>query len=219
MTDTRIRIKSSRSGYRRGGLSFSKDWQEVDTASLSRVQQRAVLDDPVLAIEGHNDDDTWSPLPAEIREGLAALLEGDALEESTPTGVGEGEPLAALDPELLASADLGRDLLATIDLHREMLETRGLWPVAVPQALFLDFAGRLGTAEDEVERLTAELAAAQTIPASDGPDGGGADTAAPAEAPPAEEPKPEATAGGDAAKPASKPKPAAGKKPAPSKAG
>ncbi len=75
MTDGIIRIKSSRQGYRRGGLDHGRDWAEIDTADLTAAQKRAVLGDPVLTIESREEDGSWSPLSAEIREGLAVLLD------------------------------------------------------------------------------------------------------------------------------------------------
>lgn len=213
---SRLRVKGPRDGYRRAGRVFGKDWTEISPGDLGDEQVSLLLEDERLVLQVAAGEEDWSPFPIEERRQAVEAYRG----RHVVVGDGSGESLATLDPELLKAAELGRDLLATIDLHREMLEGRGFWPVAVPQALFLDFAGRLGTAEGEVERLTVELKAAQPItPASDGPDGGGGDAAAPAATPPREDPKPAATAGGDADKPASKPKPAAGKKSAASKAG
>lgn len=213
---SRLRVKGPRPGYRRAGRVFGPDWTEVSGEDVSDGAALQLLEDAALVIQAGGGNGEWSTVSAEDR---ARAIE---MHRREPVTLGGADAAAEpkVDPALLTDAQLGRDLRDTIDLHREMLEGRTLWPVTVPQALFLSFAGLLSTAEGNVERLTAELAAAQTItPASDGQDGGGGAPAAPAAAPPAEEPKPAATAGGGAApKPAPKPKPAAGKKPAASKA-
>lgn len=211
-----LRVKGPRPGYRRAGQVFGPDWTEVP-AEVVRTAGLALLGDAALVIQAADDKGGWVTVSADDR---ARAIETYRRE---PVGGGPAEPAAPpaeIAPAILVDAQLGQDLRDTIDLHREMLEGRGLWPVTVPQALFLSFAGLLGTAEGDVERLTAELAAAQTItPASDGQDGGGGAPAAPAAASPPAAPKPAATAGGGPApKPASKPKPAEGKKPAASKA-
>lgn len=145
----RFRVKGPRPGYRRAARVFGPDWTDVAVEDLSDAQTVQLLEDRALVIEQpdrEGEKGVWTPIPAEDREAVAARYRAQPV---VAGGEGEAEPDAAL----------GRDLKATIELHREMLEGRGLWPVTVPQALFLSFAGLLGTAEGNVKRLTAELEA------------------------------------------------------------
>lgn len=155
MTDSLIRIKASRAGYRRGGLALGPDWQVIDTSSLARAQQLALLADPAVVIEGHDGEDVWSPLSAEIRAGLVSLLEGSEPEGDVVEGDGSGKALAELDPGLLAAAELGRDLESAIADNQGLLGGFDLWPVEDPARLFVVVVDRLADAGIEIERLSA----------------------------------------------------------------
>ncbi|WP_439471335.1 hypothetical protein [Brevundimonas sp.] len=124
MTDRIVRIKSSRQGYRRGGQDFGSSWTEVDTSELTRDQQRAILADGVLTIEGREADGSWTPLTDEIRGGLLSVVQDvDGFEA-------EGEERAVeVDPAILAKAASWDDLLAQVSLSRPDLEALNLWPV------------------------------------------------------------------------------------------
>lgn len=237
MTDRLIRIKSSRQGYRRGGLDLGSDWLEVETSDLSDAQARAILADPVLTIEGHEGEGRWSPLAGEIREGLVLLLDGKLQDEAQAdaelAGDGTGEPLAEIDPEQLRRAELGADLESAIADNEELLTSVQLWPVKDPARLFIVVVDSLVEATGEIDRrgkaldavtterdalqadveaLKAELAQLKNNPASEEPDGGGGDAAAPAAAEPAADANAPATAGGGTAEAAPKPKPTGGGK-------
>lgn len=123
MTDQIIRIKSSRQGYRRGGLVLDREWIQVDTADLSEAHKRAVLQDPVLTIEGRQDDGSWTPLTVEVRQGLAALLQG--VSEAEASGVQPEVGTVVDDAELeqlKADAEVGRAYILVIDTEAARLD-------------------------------------------------------------------------------------------------
>ena len=142
MTDRIVRIKSSRQGYRRGGLEFGSNWVEVDTSTLTRDQQRAILADGVLAIEGREDDGSWTTLTDEIRGGLLSLV------QAAPGYEVEGEERALeVDPGILAKANDWDALLAVISLHQADLEGLKLWPFETVDGLVVALINGLGEAE------------------------------------------------------------------------
>lgn len=192
-----LRIKGPRPGYRRAGRVFGPDWTEVGPDEVSDAQVLQLLGDPALVLQTPDGKGEWSTVSAEDRAQAIEMHRG---EPEGLTGDGSGSPLTDLDPQVAVAAQLGRDLMATIELHREMLETRGMWPVTVPQALFLRFADMVVSRDAVCDRLAGELADANALakalgeeidqlktlktatandtPRDDEPDGGGGDTAA-----------------------------------------
>lgn len=73
-----IRIKASRPVYRRAGLVFGDQlWVEVDAASLTEDQSRALLADAVLTIQTRLMADDWKTLSAEERAEAIAFQDDD----------------------------------------------------------------------------------------------------------------------------------------------
>ena len=187
-----LRIKGPRPGYRRAGRVFGPDWTEIEPGQLSDAQALQLLGDPALVLQTPDSKGEWSTVSAEDRAQAIEMHRGE------PEGAGAS--VVELAEDVLAQAALGRDLMATIELHREMLEARGMWPVTVPQALFLSFADMVVSRDAVCDRLAGELAEANALtkalgeeidqlkalkaatandtPRDDEPDGGGGDTAA-----------------------------------------
>ena len=114
MTDRIIRIKASRPTYHRAGLDLGAAWLEIDTSTLSVTQQRALLEDPVLTIEGREDDGSWSLLTNEVRLGLLEILVIDA-EEATGAVIGVGGADTLWDAIQANQAELGELEIALHD--------------------------------------------------------------------------------------------------------
>lgn len=183
MTDRIIRIKASRDSYRRGGLSLGPKWLEVDTSSLSPKQQRALLADSLLTIEGRNDDDTWSPMSAELRDGLVMLLDGVTL-----TGDGSGSALPPLTQVDLI--DTLADAVAEVAAELDELGLGQVSPEAVIPSLLDLIRSERAQAVAALDAASAEIAALSANPntsASDGAQEGGGD-------PPASPPRTDTTA-------------------------
>lgn len=183
MTDRIIRIKSSRPSYRRAGLDLGSDWREFDTSDLSVAQQRALLGDDVLTIQGREDDGAWSPLGREIREGLLAILDIDA-EEGAGSVIADDTLAASIrdnaaDLELLGiGLNIGQDLViptlialivedrdaaastytlkAAIQDNREALDALGV-DGNCPELVITVLIGVIDALKAEVARLTPEL--------------------------------------------------------------
>lgn len=227
MTDRIIRIKASRQPYRRAGLDLGAQWLEVDTSSLSLEQQRALLQDVVLTIEGHNDDGAWMALSGELRAGLLAVLDIDAgrtfLEDEGVTDSLASAILLNVQDLFVLGISVAEDRhhLVIPELVELITTERAQFATAVEgyDAAIADLTAQV---DGQAEQMAAfEAAKNDTAPDRTAIEGGG-DPAAPPPGPdaaPATGPDPAAGSGGPAGGEAT-PSPSAlkGGKPAKSKA-
>jgi hypothetical protein len=76
---TKLRIKSGRIPWRRGGVAFvSPDWVEAEAGRLSDRDRLLILADPALTVETRSTAKAdWTPVPEEERQAARLELHGD----------------------------------------------------------------------------------------------------------------------------------------------
>lgn len=162
MTDA-LRIKSSRSPYRRAGLAFSStDWTEVNPSQIGPRAAAQLAADGELKIEARIGDD-WVAMSAEDRqqvvEHIGALTEEDWVEIAAAAAVTGSKQQLQVDPGILAKANDWDALLAVISLHQADLEGLKLWPFEAADGLVVALINGLGEAEAVIADRDAEIVA------------------------------------------------------------
>ncbi|MGH7027374.1 hypothetical protein [Brevundimonas sp.] len=158
MTDLLIRIKASRQPYRRGGLELGTQWLEVETSSLTSEQKRALLQDDVLVIEGHNDDGSWSRLDGALRDGLLAVL---AMESGQQTLDASGVPTSLTAAVLVNAQDLFVLGISIAEDRQHLVIPELVELITTERA---QFAAAVEDFETRIEVLSQQLAAALAVP-------------------------------------------------------
>ena len=109
---TRVRFKSSRPVYRRGGLILSSAaWVEVDPMSLDKAANLALLEDPVVLVEvgvGGEAGVEWLKFTDADRQMAVSLLRDGLFDQPHSPSQPAGEEVAGPgqgggDPAILAA--------------------------------------------------------------------------------------------------------------------
>jgi hypothetical protein len=114
MTDL-VRIRASRPEFRRAGLVFSSAaWVEVAPSTLSKAQSIALLEEPVLTIQGQLPDGAWVAMPMAERRDFAGRLRA-SLAEANPDNPREDEQSKSGAGDTAGPGSDGRVELAAIE--------------------------------------------------------------------------------------------------------
>ncbi len=171
-----LRIKSSKTPWRRGGIAFATaDWVEVKGKSLADQQRLQILADPLLTVEARaNAKADWELVDDEAREAARLELHGDGAPGPAPA-------LALFRYEIRGPEDcvqMGLAVSAWLKAHPEGQEVFREAMVKAEASSTEDGASvssaASSTSPRKAGKLDADAAGAPEVKADEGQDAGGA---------------------------------------------
>ncbi len=160
----KVRIRASRDGYTRGGLTFgSRAWTDVDLADLSAEAASRILNDPVLIIQVDGQ-----ALSLDERQALAVPLQALTDAERSEIRGERPEAVVLSDADRIALT-VGHEVLSWLDANDDQL--RAIDPDLAegePTEILADLVdrvtsgvGRVAELEKTVEGQQADAASAK----------------------------------------------------------
>lgn len=152
-----VRIRASRDGYTRGGLTFgSREWTDVDPSQLTPEAAYRILTDPVLVIQVEGQ-----ALSLDERQALAVPLQALTPAEQSEIRSEQPEALVLSEPDRIALA-AGHEVLSWLDANDEVL--RAIDPdlgAGEPTEILGELIDRVTKGVGRIAELEAEAASAK----------------------------------------------------------